>query len=404
MRSVKTTGGLTRGRGLSEEQRARWLMSMPQCALMNEAMQNITSTNYETSDQHKESGPSRRKRDDEDITCFTQFLVERNPFSPEESLRNIETGMTGEPNVNVYEASKVGSKILQQMNGSKIDDFVFKKNNQVVTLSCKSSVKVNEKDINVDPQMLFQRLVAASQNLFPDISDLFKYELCGCPPSMFESSGLIRSAQKSQLADSIWTLGDCSGDIWQDTDVCHILDGGSLLHRIPWTKGSTFQEIVNAYVKLVQRFSSPTVVFDGYSGPSPKDSAHIHRTKGLVGTKIHFSPQTPFRSKKECFLTNHENKRNFIEMLSKALEKNGIKTIQATNDADVDIALAAIDAAVEKRTVVIGEDTDLLILLIYLTDSTRLPVQFRSDQCRQTSPIKIWDIKKNTECSRRRYL
>jgi hypothetical protein len=50
---------------------------------MNEAKQNITSTNYETLDRHKESGPSRRKRDYEEITCFTQFLVERNPFLPE---------------------------------------------------------------------------------------------------------------------------------------------------------------------------------------------------------------------------------------------------------------------------------------------------------------------------------
>ena len=144
------------------------------------------------------------------------------------------------------------------------------------------------------------------------------------------------------------------------------------MHKIPWTKGSTFQEIVNAYVKLVQKFSNPTVVFDGYNGPSPKASAHMRRTKGLVGTEIHFSPQTPFRSKKECFLTNQENKRNFIEVLSKALEKNGIKTIQATNDADVDIAVAVIDAALEKLAVVIGEDTDLLILLIYVTDSTHL--------------------------------
>jgi hypothetical protein len=141
--------------------------------------------------------------------------------------------MTGEPNVNVYEASKVGSKILQQINGSKINEFVFKKSNQVVTLSCKSSVKVNEKDINVNPQMLFHRLVAAFRNLFQDISDLFTYERCGCPPSMFESSGLIRSAHTSQLADSIWTLGDCSAIIWQDTGVCHILDGGLLLQRIP---------------------------------------------------------------------------------------------------------------------------------------------------------------------------
>ena len=32
MRSVKTTGGLTRGRGMSETQRLVWLMSMPACA------------------------------------------------------------------------------------------------------------------------------------------------------------------------------------------------------------------------------------------------------------------------------------------------------------------------------------------------------------------------------------
>ena len=38
MRSV--TGGMTRGKGMSEYQRAKWLLSMRACAAMNVAMQD----------------------------------------------------------------------------------------------------------------------------------------------------------------------------------------------------------------------------------------------------------------------------------------------------------------------------------------------------------------------------
>ena len=56
MRSVKTTvtGGLTRGRGMSESQRITWLLSTPICAEVNVALQDYTSVQYGTSDQHKE--------------------------------------------------------------------------------------------------------------------------------------------------------------------------------------------------------------------------------------------------------------------------------------------------------------------------------------------------------------
>ena len=42
MRTLKTTGGLTHGRGMEEAQRTRWLLSMPACAELNESMQNLT--------------------------------------------------------------------------------------------------------------------------------------------------------------------------------------------------------------------------------------------------------------------------------------------------------------------------------------------------------------------------
>ena len=46
MHSVKTSGGLTRGKGLSETQRLVWLMSMPACTEVNDAMQTLTGVRY----------------------------------------------------------------------------------------------------------------------------------------------------------------------------------------------------------------------------------------------------------------------------------------------------------------------------------------------------------------------
>lgn len=80
MRSLKTTGGMTRGRGMSEGQRAQWILSMPDCSEINHAMQEFTGVNYNSSDQHKEDGESRRIRDCSDVKTILSFLVERDPF------------------------------------------------------------------------------------------------------------------------------------------------------------------------------------------------------------------------------------------------------------------------------------------------------------------------------------
>lgn len=42
MRSIKSSGGLTRGRGMDERQRMVWVMAMPACADVNEAMHELT--------------------------------------------------------------------------------------------------------------------------------------------------------------------------------------------------------------------------------------------------------------------------------------------------------------------------------------------------------------------------
>jgi hypothetical protein len=50
MRSLKTVGGLTRGRGMTETQRTLLLSFRPACSKINNAIQQMTGTAYVTND------------------------------------------------------------------------------------------------------------------------------------------------------------------------------------------------------------------------------------------------------------------------------------------------------------------------------------------------------------------
>ena len=135
MRSVKSTGGLTRGRGMSESQRAHWLLlSMHVCSDFNNVMQEFTYKAFESSDQHKDSNKSRLARDNEDRSTFLQFLRERTPFTYEPTLRNIETGVVANEGVNVDQAKRIGNAVLELVEDQNALSFTFKKSNKAVTL------------------------------------------------------------------------------------------------------------------------------------------------------------------------------------------------------------------------------------------------------------------------------
>ena len=401
MRSVKSTGGMTRGRGMSELQRTLWLLSMPACAEVNTAMQHLTSVDFNTSEQHKEVGGSRVARDEKDTIFFLSYLQQRNPFQIDEddnSLRSIETGVTADSAVNVEQAKEIGTRTLQDIIGKNVKDYSFRKSQQAVTLNEKSSLKVNGEVIAVDPQLFFQRLTAAANRYVTDISEVFKYELSGVPSSLFDNTGLMREPQKSALAQAIWSHGDCSldEDYQPEQTINHVIDGGSLLQRIPWEKGSTFGDICNKYYEyLSQKFTNSIVVFDGYaSGPSTKGATHFRRSGGKTGTNVKFRFDTPFKTKKEMFLSNTKNKQNFICLLGDFLTEKGIKIKHADADADLLIVMTAVESANECETHLVGEDTDLLVLLCFYARQDAHMLIFRSESRQSTIKPKVWDIRK----------
>jgi len=109
------------------------------------------------------------------------------------------------------------------------------------------------------------------------------------------------------------------------------------------------------------------IVFDGYdSGPTPKDQIHLRRTSGTVGPEVqHLSPDKKLNIPKNVFLSNKNNKQAFIYLLSESLEVKSCKILHATGDADTLIVRTALKTSTDSTTFVIGEDTDLLVLLCH---------------------------------------
>ena len=86
-----------------ESQIAQWLLSMPACAEINNAMQETTDQIVESNEQHKDIFDTRIKRDDKDHKTFLNYLIEKKKFESqnENSLRNFETGALADDRVNV---------------------------------------------------------------------------------------------------------------------------------------------------------------------------------------------------------------------------------------------------------------------------------------------------------------
>ena len=56
MRSIKSCGGLTTGRGVTESVCLQWICSMHKCAGIHDAMTTVTKLKHRMSEQHIELG------------------------------------------------------------------------------------------------------------------------------------------------------------------------------------------------------------------------------------------------------------------------------------------------------------------------------------------------------------
>ena len=145
----------------------------------------------------------------------------------------------------------------------------------------------------------------------------------------------------------------------------YVLDGGALLHKVPWVKNETYDVILERCYQFVNhRYPGAIIVLDGYENQlSTKDIAHQRRSR-IAGKEVSFTTDMTLTTKKEEFLSNQVNKSRFLHFLAKYMQERGFVVVQAKENADVPIVQTAIDSSQSSVTVVIGDDTDLLVLLL----------------------------------------
>ena len=91
---------------------------------------------------------------------------------------------------------------------------------------------------------------------------------------------------------------------------------------------------------------------------------HLRRSQGKKGLAVHFQAGIKLQTSKDEFLVNVENKDSFVKALETELERT-CRVVFLEEDADLNTAREAVEFAKSQITIIIGEDTDNLILLSF---------------------------------------
>ena len=96
---------------------------------------------------------------------------------------------------------------------------------------------------------------------------------------------------------------------------------------------------------------------------------------------------------KKAFFGNKTNNQTFIDALSSFLTQRDIRCNHAAGDTDLPLILDVIDTAASFETIVHGEDTDLLILLLNLTKSDLKRITLKPHHRKASKKkAKVWPI------------
>ena len=138
MRSIKSRGGLTGGRGMTESVHHVWFLSLCHVTMVHDAMLQLTGAAAKSSEQHEEIGKSRTKQDYQDCLKFLNWLTIRNAFLiPDENLHSLSSGMVsiqGKDDVNCERAEDIGKKIQTALDNTAYNNASIKRKDQIKTL------------------------------------------------------------------------------------------------------------------------------------------------------------------------------------------------------------------------------------------------------------------------------
>ena len=193
-----------------------------------------------------------------DIKTILEFMEAKDPFNTDSTLRSIVTGVIAGNSLDVDITKEVGQNILKTTNHNT-EECTFNKDKRAITIDTYMISEVIHKEIQVDPQLLFQRLITAKNYANEDADVLFKHELCDVPASLFVFNGLPTKANKPVLAEAIEKVISTNVEYLCQLTVKYVLDGGSLLQHLLCKRESKFSSIYDSYVSYIIKKYNKTV-------------------------------------------------------------------------------------------------------------------------------------------------
>lgn len=390
MRAVKSRGGLTHGRGMTDSVRLSWVSTMHDCASVHSAITSLTNLEHSSTDnQHSELGESRIKRNGTDLCKVIDWLEVNNPFTCiDKRLHGLSSGIVASESdgVNCDNAEEIGERIMTSIDNLNFNEIVLRKIDRAKTLGhLGRKVASGDKRLPVDSSVLFSRLLVVMQRE-PDISPMFKHELTALPTAFFKGESL-RKADKALLAKELRCTVQSENSEVKDPAQTYVVDGGWLVHKVKWQSGVSYFVIANQYSQYLSKHfgSSTTVVFDGYEdGPTIKDQEHIRRGKKAAPDVVFESHKIAYGNQ-EVFLANTHNKKAFVAFLITEIQQAGFTVYQAVSDADTMIVDCALKTARNTAVTVVANDTDILVLLIYHFQSSMCDIFLHCEVSSRTS-------------------
>ncbi|CAG9769699.1 unnamed protein product [Ceutorhynchus assimilis] len=283
-----------------------------------------------------------------------------------EYVMSLSTGVIGDENVNCHLSDQIGSSSLESIIGSNFGQVKFSRKKRVLPMrGFTSSVKLHDEVVPVDLYTIFRRISFHKKTEY-ELKNYFTYELAPYPPSLFDEQGMMRKSRKSVFYD-LFNPVETPSNIGS---ALYVIDGGFLLHRVPWELRERFSSILNKYVEYVKKYfgSRSIIVFDGYPddpGEKSTKSAERLRRNKFMAANVKFDESLLLTISKDKFLSNEGNKKRMISMLIKKFSEENISVEQAAEDADITIVRRAMENATHSEcVVVVGEDIDLLVTTV----------------------------------------
>ena len=109
VKSIKSLGGLTRVRGVTESVLTLWINTTYCVSGIHEAMTDLTGSKHITSVKHAEMSVSRKKKDNETLQQLRTWFAINNPFDM--SCPELRALSTGPWKINCDDAESIGQAI-----------------------------------------------------------------------------------------------------------------------------------------------------------------------------------------------------------------------------------------------------------------------------------------------------